>query len=88
MADGGDEQSCGRGWRRKTYRPMEEKKKKKKQKVKMRDETYRHIAIRDSYVANKVQTDMAKIEKQQPRMRMTNIYRLNEVLHRLIKKKA
>lgn len=60
-----------------------ERGKKKEQKVKMRDETYRHIAIRDRDVANRVQT---KIEKRQPKMR--NIYRLNEVLHRLIKKKA
>lgn len=63
----------------------ENEEKKKKQRVKMRDETYRHIAIRDGDVANRVQTDMTKIEQQQPKMR--NIYRLNEVLHRLIKKK-
>lgn len=53
---------------------MEEKEeKKKKQKVKMRDETYRHIAIRDRDVANRVQTDMMKIEKRQPKMKHLQI---------------
>lgn len=50
-----------------------ERGKKKKQKVKMRDETYRHIAIRDRDVANRVQTDMMKIEKRQPKMKHLQI---------------
>lgn len=45
----------------------------------------RHIAIERQGCSGQ-RKNLTKIKKQQPKMRVTNIYRLNEVLHRLIKK--